>query len=149
MTVALDAEAHHGAGANAKRSPNGRSALPGTRPGVASSGQPLRAGHRVAGGLKRRGGSDRHGQQKAARTGLGKVRGWSSYAFTRGLTNRHAAPIERTHARVSRDKGLRELSCGGLYCSVSRNCRACGLFEVRSSCEQSCRCREGGRSLCR
>lgn len=101
MTVALDAEAHHGAGANAKRSPNGRSALPGTRPGVASSGQPLRAGHREAGGLKRRGGSDRHGQQKAAGTGLGKVQGWSSYAFAQGLTNRHIGKKTRIAGAVT------------------------------------------------
>ena len=41
------------------------------------------------GGLKRRGGSSRHGRWMAVGTGLGKVRGWSSYAFTQGLTNRH------------------------------------------------------------
>lgn len=40
-------------------------------------------------GQKRRGGSDRHGQLTAVGTGLGKDRGWSSYAITQGLTNRH------------------------------------------------------------
>ena len=46
-------------------------------------------------GQKRRGGSDRHGQLTAAGTGLGKVRGWSSYAFAQGLTNRHWVDIVR------------------------------------------------------
>lgn len=81
--------ADHGAGTYARRSPKGRSASPGTRSGVESSGRPRGGDHDDLGGLKRRGGSDRHGQRKAVGTGFGIVRGWSSYAFPQGLTNRH------------------------------------------------------------
>lgn len=53
--------AHHGAGTHARRSPKGRSASPGTRSGVASSGRPRGEDRIVLGGLTRRGGSGRHG----------------------------------------------------------------------------------------
>lgn len=56
--------AYHGAETNAERSPKGRSVSPGTRPGVASSGQPRGEGYSDLGGLKRRGGSGRHGMRR-------------------------------------------------------------------------------------
>lgn len=101
MTVAPGAGmADHGAGTDARRSPKGRSASPGTRPGVECSGRPRDAGHARSRGPKRRGGSGRHGQLTAAGTGFGKCRGWSSYAVTQGLTNRHILQIgTETRAR--------------------------------------------------
>ena len=71
------------------RSPKGRSASPGTRPGVASSGQPRGEGQIDLGGLKRRGGSGRNGQQRAVGTTLGISRGWSSYALRSGASYRN------------------------------------------------------------
>ena len=90
-----------GRGQRPKRSPKGRSASPGTRPGVASSGRPRGGGQINLEGPKRRGGSDRHGQRRAEGTSLGDCRGWSSYALAPGLTNRHWAVFssERTLTR--------------------------------------------------
>ena len=94
-TVALLPKGHTtGRGQKPKRSPKGRSASPGTRPGVASSGRPRGGGQIDLGGPKRRDGSGRHGQQRAEGTNLGCDRGWSSYAPARGLTNRHTGLAE-------------------------------------------------------
>ena len=172
QTVAPLGMAYHGAGAHAERSPEGRSAPPGTRPGVASSGRPRGEGRTDLGGLKRRGGSGRHGTRRQ-RDQPRHDRGWSSYAFTPGLTSRHGAIRGRTQQRsgpsrsagcpfVNRDlrdrgprdrRGLRRGRCSD-PCRMDRCGSSCGVKLTRGAGRavpgrerRTCQCGQSGSGV--
>lgn len=134
-----------GRGQKPKRSPKGRSASPGTRPGVASSGRPRGEGQIDLEGPKRRCGSDRHGQQRAEGTDLGCDRGWSSYALAPGLTNRHRGSAENLKQRRNRRScsETRSRRSGGSR-MASRTARGAAILSGVASLTTRTTCRASG-----